>query len=91
VRSPTTGEWLEVPAQSEEGPQGEEEEEALLSVHVGRGLQIMTGGRLLATRHRVLHRGAARESVGFFYCPHPGRRLPLEVVRRPLRPFRRPL
>ena len=58
------------------------EDDSLLSVHVGRGLQIMTGDRLVATRHRVLSSGAERHSIGFFFCPHPGAVLPLEEGRQ---------
>ena len=57
-------------------------DDSLLSVHVGRGLQIMTGDRLVATRHRVLSSGEERHSIGFFFCPHPGAVLPLEEGRQ---------
>jgi isopenicillin N synthase-like dioxygenase len=73
VLSPTTGHWLDVPHECEGCPGG------LISVHVGRGLQIMTADHLLATTHRVLSEGRKRDAVGFFKCPHPGATLPLEV------------
>jgi len=75
VLSPTTNRWLDVPHECEDFPAGS----GLLSIHVGRGLQIMTGDRLLATTHRVLSEGRQRDAVGFFKCPHPGATLPLEV------------
>jgi hypothetical protein len=38
---------------------------------VGKGLELLAGGRLRATPHRVLAAGAPRRSLSFFYCPHP--------------------
>lgn len=47
-----------------------------LSVHLGTVLEIMTGGRVRATPHRVLDLGPGeRQSVGFFVEPGLGTRL----------------
>ena len=44
-----------------------------LSVHVGKGLEIQSGGLLTATTHRVLMSARKpRSSIGMFCCPHPG-------------------
>jgi isopenicillin N synthase-like dioxygenase len=46
-----------------------------LSVHLGTVLEIMTGGRVPATPHRVIDLGAPRQSIGFFLEPGLGAQL----------------
>ena len=53
--------------------------EGALAVNFGRVLQRWSGGRIMATRHRVIGRGEERKSIPFFYearadaeiCPLP--------------------
>ena len=40
-----------------------------LSVHLGTVLEIMTGGKVPATPHRVIDHGVPRQSIGFFLEP----------------------
>ena len=49
--------------------------ENCLSVHLGTVLEIMTEGRVPATPHRVIDRGAPRQSIGFFLEPGLGAQL----------------
>ncbi|HVO00732.1 MAG TPA: 2OG-Fe(II) oxygenase family protein [Candidatus Cybelea sp.] len=53
-----TGRWIGVPPQ-----------EGTLVVNFGKLLERWTGGRVKATRHRVIGSGAERFSVPFFYEP----------------------
>lgn len=46
-----------------------------VSVHLGTVLEVMTGGRVPATPHRVLDFGVPRQSVGFFLEPALGAQL----------------
>ena len=46
-----------------------------VSVHLGTVLEIMTGGRVPATAHRVLDFGVPRQSIGFFLEPALGAQL----------------
>ena len=46
-----------------------------ISVHLGDVLEIMTDGRVPATPHRVLDKGCARQSIGFFLEPALGAKL----------------
>jgi len=46
-------------------------DEAAFVVNTGLALQNMTGGALVATRHRVLHARGARLSIPFFFEPVP--------------------
>ncbi len=52
------GTWRDIPAARN-----------AVSVHLGDVLESLTGGRLAATPHRVLARGEARQSIGFFLEP----------------------
>ncbi len=52
------GTWHEVPSGG-----------GRLSVHAGRALSLMTGGRIAATPHRVVGTGRDRSSMGFFLEP----------------------
>jgi isopenicillin N synthase-like dioxygenase len=70
--------WLDVPAV-----------DGGLSIHVGKGLEIQTGGLLQATRHRVLATARQpRSSIGLFFCPHPVRSVaaPTRYMTRPAIP-----
>ena len=60
MQSPA-GEWLAVPVVANS-----------VSLHVGKGLELLSGGRLRATPHRVVATAHNRLSLGFFFCPHPG-------------------
>jgi len=74
----TDGSWLDVPP-SKEG----------FVVNFGGLLARWTGGRVRATRHRVLSSGAERFSVPFFFEPRPGTviaPLPLPGIE-PFEPF----
>ena len=53
-----SGRWIDVPPM-----------EGTLAVNFGGLLQRWTGGRVRATRHRVIGLGAARYSIPFFYEP----------------------
>jgi isopenicillin N synthase-like dioxygenase len=53
-----SGAWIPVPP-----------DEGTLVVNFGKLLERWTGGRVRATRHRVVGRGRARHSVPFFYEP----------------------
>lgn len=46
-----------------------------LSVHLGTVLEIMTGGKVPATPHRVIDHGICRQSIGFFLEPGLGAQL----------------
>ncbi len=46
-----------------------------LSVHLGTVFEIMTGGKVPATPHRVIDHGAPRQSIGFFLEPALGAQL----------------
>ncbi len=46
-----------------------------VSVHLGDVIEMMTDGLVPATPHRVIDRGAARQSVGFFLEPSLGAEL----------------
>ena len=50
------GEWLDVPPT-----------DAALAVNFGKVLERWSGGRIKATEHRVIGRGAERMSIPFFY------------------------
>jgi isopenicillin N synthase-like dioxygenase len=63
------GDWIDVPP-----------EEGTLAVNFGQVLERWTGGRLKATRHRVLGVGQERFSIPFFYEP----RVDLEISPLPL-------
>ena len=63
----TDGAWLDVPP-----------EEGVITVNFGKLLETWTGGRIRATRHRVVSRGEERYSIPFFYEPA------AEAVIRPL-------
>lgn len=52
------GQWREVPAHP-----------GALSIHVGRALESMTGGRIAGTPHRVIGTGRDRCSMGMFLEP----------------------
>ena len=52
------GEWIGVPPA-----------EGTLVVNFGKLLERWTGGRVRATRHRVIAPGAERFSIPFFYEP----------------------
>ena len=58
------GVWRDVPAV-----------EGGVSVHAGKGLELLSGGRLRATPHRVLSSGGGRRSLSFFFCPHPSNQI----------------
>jgi isopenicillin N synthase-like dioxygenase len=51
-----SGEWIDVPPQ-----------EGTLAVNFGGVLQRWSGGRIKATRHRVIGYGTERKSIPFFY------------------------
>ena len=63
----TSGEWIDVPPR-----------EGTVAVNFGGLLERWTGGRIKATRHRVLSPGRPRHSIPFFYEPH------VDAVIRPL-------
>ncbi|MEO1191074.1 MAG: 2OG-Fe(II) oxygenase family protein [Pseudomonadota bacterium] len=46
-----------------------------ISVHLGDVLEVMTGGGVPATPHRVVNHGVARQSIGFFLEPALGAQL----------------
>lgn len=46
-----------------------------VSVHLGDVLEVMTGGRVPATPHRVIDHGTPRQSIGFFLEPALGAKL----------------
>jgi isopenicillin N synthase-like dioxygenase len=52
------GEWVDVPPA-----------EGLLAVNFGEILERLSGGRIRATRHRVIGWGSERRSIPFFYEP----------------------
>ncbi len=56
-----------------EGPDGTWRDVPLvpnaISVHLGTVLEVMTGGRVRATPHRVIDGGTHRQSIGFFVEP----------------------
>jgi len=54
------GTWVDVPPQ-----------ENALAVNFGKVLELWTGGRIRATRHRVLGTGRERYSIPFFYEARP--------------------
>jgi isopenicillin N synthase-like dioxygenase len=54
----SSGRWIDVPPM-----------EGTLAVNFGGLLQRWTGGRVRATRHRVIGHGAPRYSIPFFYEP----------------------
>lgn len=69
------GTWRDVPVM-----------DGTVSVHLGTVLQLMTGGRIPATPHRVIDHGVARQSIGFFVEPGLATRLaplddPVDDVR----------
>ena len=68
----STGEWIDVPV-VDDG----------FAVNFGGLLERWTGGRIRATRHRVLGQGEERYSVPFFFEPRPSTviaPLPLEGI-----------
>lgn len=73
------GEWLDVPHL-----------EGTLVVNFGGLLERWTGGRIRATEHRVLGRGADRDSIPFFYEPRVDALIqPLGLPEtEPFQPFR---
>jgi len=54
------GRWLDI-----------EPDPDVLVVNTGQALELLTGGELVATRHRVLHTKGSRLSVPFFFEPTP--------------------
>jgi isopenicillin N synthase-like dioxygenase len=54
------GRWVDVPPQ-----------EGSLAVNFGKVLELWTGGRIRATRHRVLGTGSERHSIPFFHEARP--------------------
>ena len=74
----TNGDWVDVPV-LDHG----------FAINFGGLLERWTGGKIKATRHRVLGLGENRFSVPFFFEPRPSTRiapLPLEGIR-PFAPF----
>jgi len=72
------GNWIDVPV-IDDG----------FAINFGGLLERWTGGKIKATRHRVLGQGEQRHSVPFFFEPRPGTEitpLPLEGIR-PFAPF----
>ena len=65
--------WQREPGLQAEGPDGVWRDvpqyPGSISVHLGDLLEMMTGGRIPATPHRVLDHGGERRSVGFFLEP----------------------
>ncbi|SED44499.1 Isopenicillin N synthase [Rhizobiales bacterium GAS188] len=73
-----SGQWLDVPPR-----------EGTVAVNFGGLLERWTGGRIKATRHRVLSPGRPRHSIPFFYEPRVDaviQPLPLEGIE-PFEPF----
>jgi len=73
-----SGQWINVPPR-----------EGTVAVNFGGLLERWTGGRIKATRHRVLSPGRARHSIPFFYEPRVDaviRPLPLHGIE-PFEPF----
>ena len=51
------------------------------AVNFGGLMELWTGGRIRATRHRVLGRGRTRHSIPFFFEPRPSTRIgPLPIA-----------
>ena len=74
----TNGDWIDVPV-LDDG----------FAVNFGGLLERWTGGKIKATRHRVLGQGESRFSVPFFFEPRPSTRivpLPIDGIR-PFEPF----
>ena len=74
----SAGEWIDVPVVHDG-----------FAVNFGGLLERWTGGRIRATRHRVLGQGEERFSVPFFFEPRPStiiEPLPLEGIE-PFEPF----
>lgn len=67
--------WQAGPGLQAEGPDGIWRDVPQLpgsiSVHLGDVLEMMTGGAINATPHRVIDHGGARQSIGFFLEPSP--------------------
>jgi isopenicillin N synthase-like dioxygenase len=63
-----SGEWIDVPPR-----------EGTVAVNFGGLLERWTGGRIKATRHRVLSPGRPRHSIPFFYEPR------VDAIIEPLR------
>jgi isopenicillin N synthase-like dioxygenase len=70
------GTWIDVPPR-----------EGALAVNFGGLLERWTGGRIRATRHRVIAGGAERCSIPFFYEPHPRARITPLPGDAPFEPF----
>ncbi|WP_416897226.1 MAG: 2OG-Fe(II) oxygenase family protein [Minwuia sp.] len=68
--------WQREPGLQAEGPDGVWRDvpqyPGSISVHLGDLLEMMTGGRIAATPHRVIDHGGERRSVGFFLEPSLG-------------------
>lgn len=76
--------WQRQPGLEAQAPDGTWREvpviDGTVSVHLGTVLQVMTGGRIPATPHRVIDHGCARQSIGFFVEPGLATRLaPLDA------------
>ena len=71
--------WQRQPGLQAQAPDGQWRDVPMikdcLSVHLGTVLEIMTEGKVPATPHRVIDRGGARQSIGFFLEPGLGAQL----------------
>ena len=71
--------WQRQPGLQAQAPDGTWRDVAkikdCLSVHLGTVLEIMTGGKVPATPHRVIDHGIPRQSIGFFLEPGLGAQL----------------
>ena len=59
------------------------------SINFGGLLELWTGGKIRATKHRVIGRGESRFSVPFFFEPRPNtviKPLPIDGIRK-FKPF----
>ena len=64
------GSWCDVPVRDDG-----------FAVNFGGLMELWTGGRIRATRHRVLRRGRTRHSIPFFFEPRPSTRIgPLPIA-----------
>lgn len=80
--------WQRQPGLQAQAPDGTWRDvprlENCISVHLGTVLELMTGGRVPATPHRVIARGTPRQSIGFFLEPALSARLaPLDGAAAP--------